>query len=98
MRSSSPVLRVDPERPRDVADGERPITDVAVGILVDPAGRFLARQVGISGFKTVLRFHQAELYLALNKEVPDAVVAKLQNALDELRAEGVVEKIRAKYL
>lgn len=41
MRSSSPVLRVDPERPRDVADGERPITDVAVGILVDPAGRFL---------------------------------------------------------
>lgn len=64
----------------------------------DPAGRFLARQVGISGFKTVLRFHQAELYLALNKEVPDAVVAKLQNALDELRAEGVVEKIRAKYL
>ena len=64
----------------------------------DPAGRFLARQVGISGFKTVLRFHQAELYLALNKEVPDAVVAKLQDALDELRAEGVVEKIRAKYL
>ena len=64
----------------------------------DPAGRFLARQVGMSGFKTVLRFHQAELYLALNKEVPDAVVAKLQNALDELRAEGVVEKIRAKYL
>ena len=64
----------------------------------DPAGRFLARQVGISGFKTVLRFHQAELYLALNKEVPDAVVAKLQHALDERQAEGVVEKIRAKYL
>jgi polar amino acid transport system substrate-binding protein len=36
-----------------------------------PAGRFLARQVGISGFKTVLRFNQAELYLALNKDVPD---------------------------
>ena len=64
----------------------------------DPAGRYLARQVGISGFKTVLRFHQAELYQALNKEVPHAVEAKLQNALDELRAEGVVEKIRAKYL
>ncbi|NMY39221.1 MULTISPECIES: ABC transporter substrate-binding protein [unclassified Pseudomonas] len=64
----------------------------------DPAGRFLAQQAGISGFKTVLRFHQAELYLALNKEVPDAVVAKLQSALDQLRAEGVVEKIRAKYL
>jgi polar amino acid transport system substrate-binding protein len=64
----------------------------------DPAGQFLARQVGISGFKTVLRFNQAELYLALNKEVPDEVVNKLQKALDELRAEGVVDKIRARYL
>ena len=64
----------------------------------DPAGQFLARQVGISGFKTVLRFHQAELFLALNKEVPDEVVNKLQKALDQLRAEGVVEKISAKYL
>ena len=64
----------------------------------DPAGYFLARQVGISGFKTVLRFNQAELYLALNKDVPNEVVAKLQQALDELRAEGIVDQIRAKYL
>ena len=63
-----------------------------------PAGKFLARQVGISGFKTVLRFNQAELFLALNKDVPDEVVSKLQKALDELKAEGVDEKIRAKYL
>lgn len=63
-----------------------------------PAGQFLARQVGISGFKTVLRFHQAELYLALNKDVPDELVSKLQKALDELRAEGVLQKISAKYL
>ncbi|WP_019411752.1 substrate-binding periplasmic protein [Pseudomonas psychrophila] len=64
----------------------------------DPAGQFLARQVGISGFKTVLRFNRAELYLALNKEVPDEVVVKLQTALDQLKAEGVVDKIRARYL
>ena len=64
----------------------------------DPAGRFLARQVGISGFKTVLRFNKAELFLALNKEVPDDVVAKLQAALEQLRAEGVIDKISAKYL
>ena len=64
----------------------------------DPAGRFLARQVGISGFKTVLRFNNAELYLALNKEVPDEVVSNLQAALDQLRAEGIVDKIREKYL
>ena len=64
----------------------------------DPAGQFLARQVGISGFKTVLRFNQAELFLALNKQVPDAVVSKLQAALDELKAEGELDKIRARYL
>lgn len=63
-----------------------------------PAGQFLARQVGISGFKTVLRFHQAELYLALNKDVPDELVSKLQKALDQLRAEGMLQKISAKYL
>ena len=63
-----------------------------------PAGQFLARQVGISGFKTVLRFHQAELFLALNKDVPDELVNKLQKALDQLRAEGVLQKISAKYL
>ena len=64
----------------------------------DPAGQFLARQVGISGFKTVLRFNQAELFLALNKQVPDAVVSKLQTALDQLKAEGELDKIRARYL
>lgn len=63
-----------------------------------PAGQFLARQVGISGLKTVLRFHQAELYLALNKDVPDELVSKLQKALDQLRAEGVLQKISAKSL
>jgi polar amino acid transport system substrate-binding protein len=64
----------------------------------DPAGRYLARQEGVSGLKTVLRFNQAELFLALNRETPDEVVAKLQKALDEMRAEGVVDKIVGNYL
>jgi polar amino acid transport system substrate-binding protein len=64
----------------------------------DPAGRYLARQDGVTGLKTVLRFNSAELYLALNKNVPDDVVAKLQAALDQLRKEGVVDDIMAKYL
>ncbi|MGZ7458313.1 substrate-binding periplasmic protein [Pseudomonas sp. Ma2-10] len=64
----------------------------------DPAGRYLARQDGVTGLKTVLRFNSAELYLALNKDVPDDVVAKLQAALDQLRKEGVVDNIMAKYL
>lgn len=64
----------------------------------DPAGRYLARQDGVTGLKTVLRFNSAELYLALNKDVPDETVAKLQAALDQLRKEGVVDDIMARYL
>ncbi|PMU11879.1 MULTISPECIES: ABC transporter substrate-binding protein [unclassified Pseudomonas] len=64
----------------------------------DPAGRYLARQDGVNGLKTVLRFNSAELYLALNKDVSDDVVAKLQAALDQLRKEGVVDEIMARYL
>ncbi|MCP1453723.1 MULTISPECIES: substrate-binding periplasmic protein [Pseudomonas] len=64
----------------------------------DPAGRYLARQEGVNDLKTVLRFNSAELYLALNKDVPDDVVARLQKALDELRKEGTVDAIMARYL
>ena len=64
----------------------------------DPAGRYLARQEGVTGLKTVLRFNSTELFLALNKNTPDDVVKRLQTALDELRSEGVVERIMGKYL
>src|SRR3990167_5417215 len=64
----------------------------------DPAGRYLARQEGVNGLKTVLRFNSAELYLALNKDVPDEVVARLQAALDELRNSGRIDEIMARYL
>ncbi|MNP81204.1 hypothetical protein D3C76_1795060 [compost metagenome] len=52
----------------------------------------------MNDLKTVLRFNSAELYLALNKDVPDDVVARLQKALDELRKEGEVDAIMARYL
>lgn len=64
----------------------------------DPAGRYLARLEGVTGLKTVLRFNSAELYLALNRNVPDEMVAKLQAALDQMRQEGVVDTIMARYL
>lgn len=37
----------------------------------DPAGRYLAKQEGVTGLKTVLRFNSDQLYLALNRETPD---------------------------
>jgi len=64
----------------------------------DPAGRYLAKQEGITGLKTVLRFDSAELYLALNPETPDEVVERLQKALDELRASGRVDQIFQSYV
>ncbi|MCY1187301.1 hypothetical protein D9M73_282640 [compost metagenome] len=64
----------------------------------DPAGRYLARQEGVTGLKTVLRFNGAELYLALNKDVPDDVVSKLQQELDRMRAEGFIAETMARYL
>jgi polar amino acid transport system substrate-binding protein len=64
----------------------------------DPAGRYLAKQAGVSGLKTILRFDSAELYLALNKGVPDEVVQKLQAELERMRAEGLVDDIRNSYL
>ncbi|MBH3341874.1 ABC transporter substrate-binding protein [Pseudomonas mendocina] len=83
----------DQENARKLATGQ--IDLWATG---DPAGRYLAKQEGISGLKTVLRFNSAELYLALNKETPDEIVARLQAALDRMRAEGFVEKTLNSYL
>ncbi|SIS18221.1 amino acid ABC transporter substrate-binding protein, PAAT family [Aquipseudomonas alcaligenes] len=64
----------------------------------DPAGRYLAKQEGITGLKTVLRFDSAQLYLALNPETPDEVVERLQKALDALRASGRVDQIFQSYV
>ncbi len=64
----------------------------------DPAGRFLAKQQGVIGLKRVLKFDSAELYLALNKDVPEATVAKLQAALDEMSADGTLNTITSRYL
>jgi polar amino acid transport system substrate-binding protein len=64
----------------------------------DPAGRYLARQAGVTNLKTVLRFNSASLFLALNKNTPDEVVARLQQALDELRSQGFVDEVMGRYL
>ncbi|MGY2202567.1 substrate-binding periplasmic protein [Pseudomonas gingeri] len=90
----NPVIALrDQDNARKLMDGQ-----IDLWASGDPAGRYLARQEGVSGLKTVLRFNSASLYLALNKDVPDAVVARLQAALDQLRREGGVDLIFARYL
>lgn len=64
----------------------------------DPAGRYLAKQQGVTGFKRVLRFDDAQLFLALNKQTADETVAKLQAALEQMKSDGTVEAINGRYL
>lgn len=93
-RDMRPILALrDQDNARKLLDGQ--IDLWATG---DPAGRYLARLEGINGLKTVLRFNSAELFLALNKETPQEVVERLQRALDDMRREGVVDRVFAKYL
>ncbi|HLD65968.1 MAG TPA: ABC transporter substrate-binding protein [Pseudomonas sp.] len=86
------VLR-DQENVKKLAAGK-----IDLWATTDPVGRYLAKQEGVTGLTTVLRFKDAELYLALNKDTPDEVVERLQKALDELRAEGFIEEITSNYL
>lgn len=64
----------------------------------DPVGRYLALEQDVVDLQTVLRFKERELYLALNKSVPDDVVRRLQKALDEMHKEGFVADVTKNYL
>lgn len=64
----------------------------------DPVGPYLAKQEGVSGLTTVLRFNDAQLFLALNERTPDEVVTKLQNALNQMKGDGTIDAILRRYL
>jgi len=46
----------------------------------------------------VLRFNDAQLFLALNKGTPDEVVKRLQATLNEMKQDGSVDAILRRYL
>jgi polar amino acid transport system substrate-binding protein len=54
----------------------------------DPVWRVYAKEKGVSGLANALSFHTSQLYLALNKDIPDEVVERLQAALEQMRSEG----------
>lgn len=64
----------------------------------DPVGRYLAKQEGVTGLETVLRFNESELFLALNPDTPDEVVQRLQAALEQMRGEGLLDEIQRNYM
>lgn len=60
-------------------------------------GPYLAKQEGVSGLKPLLSFNSAILSLACNKGMEDEVLAKMQGALDAMKADGGIEAIAARY-
>lgn len=64
----------------------------------DPVGPYLAKQEGVSGLVTVLRFNDAQLFLALNRQTPAEVVQRLQATLNEMKQDGSVDAILRRYL
>ncbi|WP_163834246.1 substrate-binding periplasmic protein [Spartinivicinus ruber] len=64
----------------------------------DLSGRYLAAQENVRDLKKVFTFKKSQLYLAMNKETPDAVVNALQKALDSMEQDGTKEKITNDYL
>jgi len=64
------------------------------------AGLYNARKLGFGGeivpIDNVIIF-EGDLYIAFNKNVDDKIVQKWQNALDKLKKNGTVEKIKNRY-
>ncbi len=61
-------------------------------------GPFMAAREGVSGLVPVLELKHAELYLACNKGVDDATVAKLNEALKKLAKAGVPGALAKTYV
>jgi polar amino acid transport system substrate-binding protein len=64
----------------------------------NPAGNYEAGKAGIGKLEVAFAISSTQLYLAMNKETPDEVVQKLQSALDQMRKEGFIDQVAARYL
>jgi polar amino acid transport system substrate-binding protein len=62
------------------------------------AGPILASQAGIADLKPIFVVLKTMTYLACNKSLDDKTAGALVAAMEQLRADGTVEQLRAKYL
>jgi len=61
-------------------------------------GATMTAEAGLTGrIVPVLTFGHSDLYLGCHRETPDDVVRKLNQVLNEMRADGTVERILARY-
>lgn len=59
-------------------------------------GPFLARQAGVE-IRPLFTFRETVMSLACNAAIDDALIATLNDTLEDLRAEGAIDKIVARY-
>jgi ABC-type amino acid transport substrate-binding protein len=74
--------------------------DIDLWIVGDLQGIYKAKTSDIdsSNLEIAHKIQDAELYIAFSKKTPDSEIVKWQKALDDLKAEGVYEKILLKYM
>lgn len=84
----------DQENAKKLLDGK-----IDLWVTNDPVFRFFAAKEGIQGLKVVFVAESGtQQYLALNLNTPDEVVQRLQQALDQMRADGTLKKMAVPYL
>lgn len=64
---------------------------------VQHGGKALERLAGSNGLRPVYVFNRIRVYLACNRAVPDALVARLNAALDGMQHDGTVRGILRRY-
>ncbi|SFL93447.1 substrate-binding periplasmic protein [Marinobacter zhejiangensis] len=61
------------------------------------AGPYFAAQQGVEGLVPLYSFNDSELYLAINPQTSDEVVDQLNEALEAVKASGLLETLVDKY-
>lgn len=64
----------------------------------NPAGNYESSKAGVGRLEVAFSISSTQLYLAMNKETPDEVVQTLQSTLDQMRKEGFIDQVAARYL
>jgi polar amino acid transport system substrate-binding protein len=74
--------------------------EIDLWVVADLQGIHQAKEAGIdpSTLENVLKIQETELFIAFSKNTPDDVIAKWQKALDDIKAEGLYDKILSKYM
>ena len=61
------------------------------------AGYYFAKKYELPEIEVVHTLSDMNMYLALNKNVPDHIVEQLQSTLDAMKKDGTIERIEKKY-